>query len=268
MKVLTLILTAGLSMGFATAQAQEADAAAELAKKLSNPVAALISVPIQVNYDEGYGVLDQGSVLKTTVQPVIPVSINENWNMISRTIIPFISQQDIPATGNSESGLGDITQSLFFSPTELTDNGWVLGAGPVFVLPTASNAALGGEKWGLGPTGLALKQIGPWTVGGLFNHVWSVAGESNRGDINSTFLQPFVTYVTQAKTTLGVNMESTYDWTSETWSTPINLTAFQLLKIGDQIIQVGGGLRYWAESPEAGPEGWGARFQLTFLFPK
>jgi len=128
---------------------------------------------------------------------------------------------------------------------------------------------LGGEKWGAGPTALALKQTGPWTVGFLANHIWSVAGEDVRTDINATFLQPFASHIFQkTKTTVGFSTEATYDWEGDAWSIPVHATIAQLFKIGPQIMQFMVGARYWAESPDSGPEGWGARAQLTFLFPK
>ena len=241
---------------------------AELAKKLSNPVAPLISVPIQANYDENFGPNEEGSVWKINIQPVIPITLNEEWNLISRTILPIIDQEDVPTRGLGESGLGDILQSLFFSPKAPTSGGLIWGVGPVFLLPTASEDVLGGEKWGIGPTAVALKQDGPWTYGTLVNHIESFAGEDHRADISASFVQPFVSYITKTKTTIGLNTKSTYDWESLQWSVPINLTVKQLLKVGSQIIQVGGGVRYWVDSPENGPEDWGARLQLTFLFPK
>lgn len=239
----------------------------DLAMKLSNPVAALISVPIQANYDENLGPNEEGSVLKINIQPVIPFSLNEEWNLISRTIIPVIDQEDVPTKGQDDSGLGDTTLSLWASPKAPTSKGWIWGVGPVLLLPTATEDALGGEKWGIGPTGLALKQTGSWTVGALANHVESVAGE-DRANISSTFVQPFINYVTQTKTTIVLNSESTYDWKAEAWSIPINFELRQMLHVGSQILQVGGGVRYWADSPANGPEDWGFRIQLTFLFPK
>lgn len=244
------------------------DAAAELAKKLANPIASLISVPLQYNYDEYGGVNDGASVSRLNIQPVIPISLSENWNIITRTIVPLIDQQDFPVPARNESGLGDITASQFFSPKKPTASGWIWGAGPVEVLPTASEEVLGSEKWGVGPTAVALKQVGPVTFGFLTNHIWSVAGEEDRSDINATFLQPFVSYITKTKTTFGVNTESTYDWVNEEWTVPVNVSVAQLFKIGPQIMQLSLGGRYWADSPDGGPEDWGARAQLTFLFPK
>lgn len=244
------------------------DQAAELAKKLANPVAALISVPLQYNYDE-YGDLNEdASVSRLNIQPVIPISLNDDWNVILRNIVPLIEQQDFPLGAMNESGLGDIVASQFFSPKAPTAGGWIWGAGPVWLLPTASDEVLGGEKWGIGPTAVALKQTGPWTVGFLGNHIWSFAGDDDRNDISATFLQPFVSYITKTKTTFGLVTESTYDWEAEKWSVPVIFQVAQLFKIGPQILQFTVGAKYWAESPDNGPEGWGARAQLTLLFPK
>ncbi len=241
---------------------------AELARKLANPIASLISVPIQANYDENIGPAEEGSVWKINIQPVIPFTLNENWNLISRTILPVIDQQDVPIDGAGESGIGDTVQSLFFSPGEPTSGGLIWGVGPVFLFPTASDEALGSEKWGIGPTAVALKQAGAWTFGGLTNHIESIAGEDNRADLRATFMQPFVSYITRTKTTIGLNVECTYDWENEEWSVPVNVTVNQLLKVGKLPLQIGAGVRYWADSPENGPEDWGGRLQLTFLFPK
>lgn len=270
-KVLFSGLMAAMCMSVAAQEAMpvsEADKAAELAKKLANPVAALISVPLQYNYDEYGGANDGASVSRLNVQPVIPLSIAEDWNLITRTIVPLVDQGGVPAEALNETGLGDTLASQFFSPKKPTASGWIWGVGPVELLPTASDEVLGGEKWGLGPTAVALKQVGPWTFGALANHIWSVDGEDDRPDVNATFLQPFVSYITKTKTTLGANTESTYDWEGEQWSVPVNATVAQLFKIGPQILQLTLGARYWADSPDGGPDGWGARAALTFLFPK
>ena len=115
---------------------------------------------------------------------------------------------------------------------------------------------------------MVLKQQGSWTYGALANHIKSIDGSDNRTDISATFLQPFVSYVTPSKTTYAVNTESTYDWENDSWSIPINFQASQLLRFGDQLVQIGAGVRYWLETPDAGPEGWGIRFNFTLLYPK
>jgi hypothetical protein len=261
----SLVLLAALT---ATPASAQPDDATELAKKLANPVASLISVPLQYNYDEYGGRHDGASVSRLNIQPVIPFSLNEEWNLITRTIVPLVDQHDFPLEAMNESGLGDTLASQFFSPKSPTAGGWIWGVGPAELLPTASDDVLGGEQWGIGPTAVMLRQVGPWTIGFLGNHIWSVAGEDDRADVNATFLQPFVSYVTRTKTTLNVMTEATYDWEDEHWSVPVIAQVGQMLKIGPQILQITVGGRYWAESPDDGPEGWGARVQLTLLYPK
>jgi hypothetical protein len=241
------------------------DSSAELAKKLQNPIASLISVPLQSNFDWGGGPTGDGFQYKLNVQPVIPFSISEDWNLITRTIIPFVTQNNI--IGNSsQTGLSDITESLFFSPKKPTSGGWTWGAGPVFLLPTATNNLLGTEKWGMGPTAVMLKQSHGWTVGALVNHIWSFAGDDNRADVNSTFLQPFLSYTTKKQTTFTINSESTYDWEHGQWTVPLNLMVQQLVKFGDQHVAFQLGGRYYADAPDNGPK-WGMRFNITLLFP-
>ena len=136
------------------------------------------------------------------------------------------------------------------------------------LIPTATDDDLGGEKWGLGPTAVALKQAHGFTYGILANHIWSVAGASDRSDISATYLQPFFAYTTKTFTSFTINTESTYDWEDDQWSVPINFMVSQILKIGSQPVSLQAGPRYWAESSDSSPEGWGFRFTFTLLFPK
>lgn len=250
----------------AAQQAPASDDSAELAKKLSNPIADLISVPLRLDWDTGIG--PAGADRYTWIaQPVIPFSLNDHWTLISRTIVPYIDAQAPVAGGRNESGLGDITQSVFLSPKAPTSGGWIWGAGPVLFLPSASNDAVGSEKWGAGPTAVVLKQDSGWTYGMLANHIWSFAGSSSRADISATFLQPFLSYTTKKQTTYGVNTESTYDWKNSQWTVPINFTVSQLVKFNKQPVSFAAGLRTYATRPTGGPD-WGLRFTVTFLFPK
>jgi hypothetical protein len=265
-------ITLSISVGVAAVLAMPAfsgDAAAddaELAKQLANPVAALISVPLQYNWDTNIGPVDADRSL-LNIQPVIPFSLSEDWNLISRTIAPIIDAESTVAGGEDRSGLGDIAQSLFFSPKAPTERGWIWGVGPVFLLPTASDDALGTEKWSAGPTAVVLKQTNGWTYGLLGNHLWSFAGEDSRAEVNATFLQPFLSYTTKSSTTFTLNTESTYDWDAEQWTVPVNAMVSQLVKIGNQPVSFAFGYRNYVEAPTGGPE-WGLRFVVTLLFPK
>ena len=240
------------------------DQQAELAKKLNNPVANLISVPIQNNWDFGIG---PANAMRYTanIQPVIPLSISEDLNLITRTILPVIDAESPAAGVRSAFGLGDVVQSFFLSPKNPV-GGWILGAGPVFLWPTATDSMLGSGKWGAGPTVVALRQEHGFTYGILANQIWSYAGWGSQ-NVNATFLQPFVTYTTKTYTTFGVNTESTYDWQHSQWTVPLNVFVQQLLKIRKQPIAFQVGYRYYAERPNGGPD-WGLRFAVTFLFPK
>jgi hypothetical protein len=257
---LLAVLVFGLS--FMAALAQAADSAQELAKKTQNPVADLISVPFQSNWDFDIGPKEDKTNYLMNVQPVIPISLNQDYNLILRTIVP-IKANEFPT---SVGGLGDTVQSFFFSPKEPV-NGWILGAGPVMMYPTATDDTLGGRKWAAGPTVVFLQQKSGWTYGVLANHLWSYAGSSDRSEVNTTFLQPFLSFTTKTYTTFGVNTESTYDWKDSQWTVPINAMISQLLKIGGQPLQLQVGYRYYSEAPKYGPD-WGLRFAVTFLFPK
>lgn len=287
--------------------AAENDDAAELAKQLNNPVASLISVPFQANEDFRMGPTNKGYKFTLNIQPVIPIRLNQDWNIIVRTIVPLIDQHDVfyreiprfpglpdrilneipPALhkeaeklakklydrevrkhpqNRSQDGLGDITQSFFLSPTQPGPGGIIWGLGPVFLYPSATQDLLGAEKWGVGPTLVALKQTNGWTVGVLANQIWSVAGNSDRDNISAMFLQPFVSYTTRTHTSFTLNTESTYNWETSEWAVPINLMVAQVLKIGKQPVSIQLGGRYYAEGPSGAPD-WGLRLAFTLLYP-
>lgn len=236
----------------------------ELAKKLSNPVSSLISLPFQSNFDFGYP--DDGYRYLLNIQPVVPIALSDDWNLIWRTILPVIHQEDVIGS-SSQSGLGDTTMSFFFSPAQPTASGVTWGVGPALLLPTATDDLLGTEKWGAGPTFVVLRQQGNLTYGMLANHIWSYAGEDDRSDVCSTFLQPFFSVGLGKGATVTLNTETSYDWEGEQWTVPINLVYSKVFKIGGQMLQWQVGGRVYAEAPDNGPD-WGVRTGLVFLFPK
>lgn len=240
-----------------------------LATKLQNPVADLISVPFQFNWDTGIGPDEDKDKITINVQPVIPFHISESWNLISRTIVPIVYAEG-PVDGiDDEFGLGDTTQSFFFSPRDPV-GGWILGFGPAALIPTGTDDLFRTKQVALGPTAVALSQFplgeGTLTYGGLVNHLWKVGGDDDVPDVNATYMQPFISYTLKTGTTFGLNAETTYDWTSEQWTVPINATFSQLVRVGRLPVQFQFGGRYYFDAPRDGPE-WGIRCAITLLFP-
>jgi hypothetical protein len=258
--LLAIIVACALPVA-AAGQDHSAD---DLAKKLSNPVASLISVPFQYNYDQTYG--DDGYRNTLNIQPVIPFPISDHVNVISRTILPVTYQKDV-IPGTDQAGIGDITQSFFFSPREPGPSGVIWGVGPALLIPVGSDD-LGADTWAAGPTIVVLKQVHGWTYGALANHLADVAGTGrHRADISSTFVQPFVSKAYSGGRTLTFNLESSYDWKASQWTVPFNVQYAKVTKVGGQMLSLQGGARVYLESPRGGPD-WGIRLGITLLFPE
>lgn len=237
---------------------------AALAEQLANPISNLISVPFQANYDCCYGPAE-GDRFTLNIQPVIPISIGKDWNLITRTILPVISASETLPGAGGDTGLGDTVQSFFLSPKQAV-NGVTWGVGPVILWPTGSSS-FGTKKFGAGPTAVVLRQKAGVTIGMLANHVWSFAGKESGSDVSATFLQPFITKTLPDSTSFALNTETTYDWKRKAWTVPVNFVVSHVVHIDKQALSLGVGTRYYVERPEGGPR-WGVRFIATFLFPK
>jgi hypothetical protein len=238
-----------------------------LAQQVANPVAALISVPMQFNWDTGMGPGGDGSRTTLNLQPVVPFSLGENWNLISRTILPVIYQNDVQPRGGSQSGFGDVLQSVFLSPKAPHASGWIWGAGPAILLPTGSSDFTL-DQWALGPSVVVLRQTADgWTYGALVNQVWGVSNSGRLPDVNAAFFQPFLVRRIGPGRTIGTNLEATYDHDAGQWIVPWNTSISQILPIGGQLVSIGAGGRYYFDKPRGGPD-WGLRLTVTLLFPR
>jgi hypothetical protein len=279
---LPLQTKANLSLGAVTESSDEAAEADKLAKQLANPISSLISVPFQANEDWGYGPSGNGYKFTLNIQPVVPISISKNWNVIVRTILPIVSQRDLFYIPNlpknsplqpqnrSQDGLSDTTQSFFFSPKKPGPFGLIWGIGPAFLYPTGTHPLLGTGTFSIGPTVVVLEQIGGWTAGALMNQLWSAVIEEHRSSVSQMFLQPFIAYTTRTHTTFTLSTESTANWNASSsdgkWTVPVIFQISQILKIGKQPISIQIGGKYYADTPRYGPD-WGVRFNLTLLYP-
>ena len=249
-------------LGLFLATSAHAEDTADLARELANPLAAIISVPFQLNRDDNLGFADDGSRTTLNLQPVIPFALDNGANVITRTIIPYIWQEDV-IPGTSQSGFGDVLFSAWYSRSTEANLTW--GVGPVVRIPTYSEVS--GETWAAGVTGIVLQQTGPWTAGALVNHLWDIEDDPTT-PTNATFLQPFVSYSTEGAWTYSLQSESTYDWITESWAVPVNAAVSKLAIIGRLPVNFQAGAGYWLEAPEGGPEGWRYRLQVQFVFPK
>ena len=239
---------------------------AALAKKIENPIAHHITVPIKTDLDFGIGP-ERATRVTTAVKPGIPFSLNDEWALLVRTTVPFIYAEGTVRGARDTTGIGDITQSFYLTPATVIDHGWIWGLGPIFNYPTATDDALGRKKFSLGPTAALVRQAGPWIYGAVAAHLWSAESTDRRADVNASTVEPFVAYITKRAMSFGVNSLSRYDWRANQWSVPLNVSVGQALRICKQPVQFSLGGTYYAEKPAGGPD-WGLSFTVTFLFSK
>jgi len=250
----------------AEAVGQDAEAA-ELAKAAQNPLANLITFPLQANWNDGAGEYDR-RIFNLNIQPVIPIA-GEKWNIITRTIIPVNS---VPV-GETDAvfGIGDTSLSLFWSPAKASSLTW--GIGPAFTLPTASNPELlGSGKFSVGPTGVIFYGVGKWTMGIVASNVWSVGGDSDRADVNFFFAQWFLNYNFGHGWALGTAPINTCDWEADTGSgdpctIPLGLQISKVSHLGSRPVNFLLGYYKNVKHPDGAPESQ-VRIQVNFMFPQ
>lgn len=238
----------------------------DLAKKLQNPVADLISVPFQSNTNFGVGPLDDTQEV-LNIQPVIPFHLSDDWNLITRTIMPLTWDPALSPGGESSFGLGNTNASLFLSPAH--PGKWIWGAGPAILLP-ATNPSVGSNLWGAGPSAVVLRMDGPWVYGGLLNNVWSFGGTSGPGGnkVNVMTFQPFVNYNFGEGWYVVSSPIITQDWLAESGqrlTLPVGGGIGKVLRLGKLPINLQLQGFYNAIHPDNGPD-WQLRSQLTFIF--
>jgi hypothetical protein len=244
------------------------DSETELAKKTQNPVADLISVPFQNNFNFGTGPEDR-TVWVVNVQPVIPYRLTESWNLISRIIMPIVNQPSLAPGVDHAFGLGDINPTFFLSPSKSTRPIW--GVGPTFTLPTATDSQLGSGRWSAGPAGVALFMQGPWVVGALMNNQWSFAGWGDT-KVNAMLIQPFLNYNLPRGWYLSSAPIMTSNWVADPpdrWVVPVGGGGGKLWRVGKVGLPVNTQLAafYNAIRPDLSAD-WQLRVQIQLLFPK
>jgi hypothetical protein len=246
----------------------QAEAGAEqLRKAAQNPIANLISVPIQNNTNFSVGPYNRTQDV-LNVQPVIPFNVGKDWMVITRVIQPIVWQPYPNSNTGGEYGPGDMNPTFFLSPRRPGKLIW--GAGPAFVIPTATNEILGQGKFSIGPSFVALTQPGHWTLGILINNVWSVAGSGSRPDVNQMLLQYFINYNLKKGWYLSWSPIITANWMASgdnVWTVPLGGGIGRVMKLGFQPVNLTAQFYGSAVHPP-GASPWSLRLQIAFLFPK
>jgi len=250
------------------AEEDHAAEAADVSKQLANPIANMVSIPLQFNWAAHIAPFDSTAFV-LNFQPVVPITLNDDWNLILRFILPFVGAPALTANGIPESGTSDITASVFFSPAH---SKLIWGVGPVFLIPTSNNPALTHGKFGIGPTGVVLKEIDKWTVGLLVNQVWSYASMANyfTRPVNQMFLQPFATLQMKHAVSLTFTSEETYDWeapSGDRSTVPIQAFLAKVTRLGPFPFQIMGGAGYFVARPD-GAQHWMARLNFVLILPR
>lgn len=240
----------------------------ELQKKLANPVADIVTLPLQYTGTFNTGPLE-GLQHMLNIQPVYPMPLGSDVSMINRLIVPIVSQPAFASDQDRITGLGDISYEIFFSPARPGKIIW--GAGPTVSMNTATDGVLGSGKWSAGPAVVMMVQPGRWSVGALVTQVWSFAGGDERPDVSQAQFQPILSYRLSPIHSIGYAGIIVANWKQhggERWTVPLGLTWSWLIKPKGFVpvnFIVGGG--YNVVRPDDAGD-WFMRFQVNFILPK
>lgn len=259
-----LILLIGLLLS-APVHAEESNT--DLAKKTQNPVADLISIPFQNNMNFGNGPNNRTQNV-LNFQPVIPISLNQDWNLITRTVMPIIKQPDLRTTSENTWGLGSTIFTAFLSPANPGSAIW--GVGPAIQIPTTTDNMLGSRKWGAGPSAVVLTMQGPWVLGAIANQVWSIGGNNDRPNTSAFFTQPFINYNLSDGWYLTSAPIITADWQASAgnkWTVPVGGGFGKIQRIGKLPFNLSLAAYSNVVRPDPGAD-WQLRLQIALLLPK
>ena len=240
-----------------------------IAKKLANPIANMISVPLQYEFSRGVGATQGGSEQTLLFQPVMPFNLGGGDTFIVRPIVAGVREVNVQgASGQPYSGYGiaNVTIESFYAPN--TNSSWIWGIGPYAVAPVSNSGKFGSQQTGLGATGVVLNRAGPWTYGLLGYQSWSAGGDAAFGTQNNLYGQPFVAYTTKEAWTFTTNMEALYNYDTRRTSNPLYVGASKLLVLGGVPFSFSGGPMYYVSNTPGGPSGWGARATATVVILK
>jgi len=261
------LLLVCLSSG-SLASLARAENSSDIAKQAQNPIASLISVPFQNSTTFGVGE-HGGTADALLVEPVIPVTLSPDWNLVTRTIVPLVDEPSLAPGLGDVGGLGDIQLSLYLSPAR-APNGIIWGLGPSFSFATASDRSLGTGKDSAGLSTAVLTIRGHWLVGTLITDVASLGGQEDRKSVHQFLIQPFINYNFSKGWYLNSSPIVTADWhapSSNKWTVPMGGGGGKILRLGRQAVNCYVQAFDNVVHPHAAGN-WTLRVQVQLLFPR
>lgn len=241
----------------------------EIAKKLANPIANMISVPFQYNYSRGLGKNQGGNEQTLLFQPVVPFDLGGGDNIIVRPIVTSVRETSIQGPSGrpySAYGISNVVVESFYAPN--TNSSWIWGVGPFASSPAGNSGHFGSQQTGAGVTAVVLNREGPWTYGALAYQSWSIGGNPTFGTQNNLYGQPFVSYTNSAAWTFMLVSQAQYNYDSHRTNNPLDFVVSKLHVFDGQPVQIGIGPTYYLSNTPGGPSGWGGRAVVTFVFPE